>query len=136
MLKLWINLANGAHFHFFKETENALSFPPDVVEPNIQTILILTADLSVARHETDALMKDKHPFLIFDKSGAASPGGGLPDAGFCGVCSEQNLARSCEECDMQFCLQCDERWHCHKLRRGHIRASLHSARDKAGEEKR
>ncbi|XP_028391696.1 LOW QUALITY PROTEIN: uncharacterized protein LOC114516423 [Dendronephthya gigantea] len=121
---------------YTQETENALSFPPDVDEPNIQTILVLTADLCVARHETDALMKNNHPFLIFDKSGTACQGEALFNAGYCGVCSEQNLARNCEECDMQFCLQCDERWHCHKLRRDHIRTPLPPTRNKTIEEKR
>jgi hypothetical protein len=87
-------------------------------------------------------MNNRHPFLVFNPSGFGSmSGGSMPDAsiqggGFCGVCSEQNLAKNCVECDMQFCLECDERWHCHKLRRNHVRTSLLAAEDNAADERR
>ena len=101
-------------------------FPDDVDQPNIQTVVVLTADLSIARHETDALMKKVHPFLIFDPTGfsASNSEESMTGGGFCAVCSEQNLAKNCDQCDMQFCLECDERWHGHKLRRNHVRTRL------------
>ena len=55
--------------------------------------------------------------------------------GSCSVCQEQNLAKNCEECDMQFCLVCDGRWHCHKLRQNHIRTSLLANKDEAKEQR-
>jgi hypothetical protein len=69
-------------------------------------------------------------------SGVNMPDATIQGGGYCGVCSEQNLAKSCAECDMQFCPECDERWHCHKLRRNHFRTSLVAVKDEAAEEKR
>lgn len=113
-------------------------FPHDVNQPNVQTVVVLSADLSIARHETDALMKNLHPFLIFEPFGfdASNSGESMSEDGFCGVCSEQNLATNCNQCDMQFCLDCDERWHGHKLRRNHKRTPLLAVKDQAfGERK-
>ena len=108
----------------------------NVHQPNIEKTVVLTADLSIARHETDALLNNRHPFLEFNPAGFSSmlerdmPDITSDEGGFCGVCSEQNLAKKCDECDMQFCLDCDERWHCHKLRRNHIRTSLFANKNK------
>ena len=123
---------------FLKETRYTITFPDNVDHPNIQTVVVLTADLSIARHETDALIKNVHPFLMFNPSGfdASSSGDSMSEGGFCGVCSEQNLAKSCRECDMEFCLECDERWHNHKLRRNHVRTSLLAVKDQAFGEKK
>ena len=120
----------------FQGTANSLTFPAEIDQPNIPTVVVLTADLSIARHETDSLMRNRHPFLIFNPFGTVPERDMTEDTieggGFCGVCSEQNLAKNCDECDMQFCLECDERWHYHKLRRNHVRTLL----VKANEEKR
>ena len=99
-------------------------FPYDVDQPNVKSVAVLTAELSIARLETDYLMKDSHPFLVF--SGVR----------FCDICSCSSATEICKECEMQFCLHCDERWHSHKLRRNHMRTSLLAVKDQAvGERK-
>ena len=54
----------------------------------------------------------------------------------CCVCSKQfDCGKSCKECDMQFCMACDERWHCEKLKGSHIRTSLPGIKDEAEEQR-
>lgn len=86
---------------------------------------IICADLSIARHETEALIKNRHPFLVFKSTGGSSRVLGSQRNGFCHVCSEQNMAKVCKECDMQFCMQCDQQWHGGSEKQSHQRTSLH-----------
>lgn len=123
-------------------TEKALTFPDDVQQPRKQTAVVLASDLIIARIEINMLLTNEHPFLIFHSSpdlsgmGQSSPaekmGRGTDsvsllkntERGHCEVCSEQNVTVLCKECEMQFCKECDERWHSHKLRLSHFRDNL------------
>ena len=122
-------------------TEKAFAFPENVLQPQKQTAVVLASDLIIARIEMNMLLTNEHPFLIFHASpslsgmGQNSPaekmGRGTDsvslsntERGHCGVCSEQNVTMLCKECKMQFCKECDERWHSHKQRLSHDRFDL------------
>lgn len=128
----------------FQDIGEGLRFPLEVNSPNLETIVILCADLKIARHEIHLLRRHTHPFLVLS-SQTASGGTEKPlrqienvahvENEYCGVCSEPNVEIYCEECDMKFCRECDQRWHSHKLRQNHRRIPLIVSGDNSGNQR-